>query len=58
LIWLFPPEGKNSASPTRVQVPVLPARKPSQAPGPNLLTMRQTIEAKGATTLWPEERRS
>ena len=57
LTWHCPPEEKDPAPLPRGQAPVLPKRKPAQAPGPTTPTRGQTLEARGTTVLQPVERR-
>ena len=56
LTWPCPSEGKGSALPTRVQAPVPPTRKPTQAPEPTSPTRGQTTETRRTMTLQPAER--
>ena len=52
----FPEHIPDAALSPRVQAPVPPTRKPTQASGPTLPTRRQTTEARGTTTLQLGER--
>lgn len=46
-MWPCLSEGQDAAPSTRTQAPVLPTRRPTQAPGLTSHTRRQTREARG-----------